>query len=189
VRPTRQGRDGRGRRALGAALTFLVSAAGVIGLLVFFAARDASQLSEAGTGERGPGVGFADQGARHLARGQRPPAPYNSRPPTSGPHAPAPIRRDEAPITDDQLLHALEQGNVVLLYGTDRAPPALRTLADGFFGFDRALIAGGQGVILARRAGTRGVVALAWRRMLRTSAAADPQLQAFVEFWLGRGAG
>ena len=42
--------------------------------------------------------------------------------------------------------------------------------------------------MLARRAGSDGVVALAWRRMLRAADPADPALERFASHWLGRGA-
>ena len=43
-------------------------------------------------------------------------------------------------------------------------------------------------MILADRPGTDGVVALAWRRMLRARGPTDPALEAFADYWLGRGA-
>jgi hypothetical protein len=54
--------------------------------------------------------------------------------------------------------------------------------------FDPALVQAGQSVILARRPGTQGVVALAWRHLLRAPSGSDPELARFAEFWLGRGA-
>jgi hypothetical protein len=42
-------------------------------------------------------------------------------------------------------------------------------------------------VILARRANTPGVVAAAWRHLLRTPSPLDPALKQFVEAWLGVG--
>jgi len=188
-RPSGRSEHRLGRRLLGALLTFLVSAAGVIGLLLFFAARDAGEVEPARRPElRGPGQRFGDQGARHLRRGERSSVRPNSSPPTSGPHVPAPVRRAETTLSRDQLLHALELGNVVLLYGDSRAPPALQTLVDGFSGpFEPALAAGGQAVILAQRPGTTGVIALAWRQRLQVPSPVDPRLSEFIEFWLGRG--
>jgi hypothetical protein len=42
-------------------------------------------------------------------------------------------------------------------------------------------------VILAPRPGTRGVVAAAWRHLLRASSPTDPALRQFVDAWLGVG--
>jgi hypothetical protein len=100
-----------------------------------------------------------------------------------------PVTRDGAELSDDQILHALEAGNVVLVYGTRVPPRALRALAVDVAGpFAPALVRAGQAVVLARRPGTRGVLALAWTRLLRTPSPDDPQLRAFAEAWLGRGA-
>lgn len=180
----------RVRRAAIALLTVAVALGGVILLLLFFQGRDRSQVGGEAAPATGPGQVFPDQGDEHLARGQRPSRPYASNPPTSGPHVPAPIERDGARLSDDQILHALELGDVVLLYGTARPPPGLAALARQLGGpFDPALAASGQAVVLGRRPGTEGVVALAWRHMLRAPDASDPQLEEFASYWLGRGAG
>jgi len=156
--------------------------------LVFFSSRDRASVSDQAAG---PGEAFPDQGHRHLRAGERPGMPYASDPPTSGPHVPVAIRRDASALSDDELLQALEQGNVVLLYGEPHPPEPLRRLArdvnQGAFSPD--LAASGQAVILGRRPGTRGVVALAWRHLLRASDPGDPALRAFADAWLGRGPG
>jgi hypothetical protein len=171
-------------------LTLAVALGGVVLLLLFFQGRDSSQLDRPATTASGPGTRFPDQGHAHLRAGERPDEPYASDPPTSGPHAPAAIDRDGARLSDDQILHALELGDVVLLSGAAEPPPALRALARRLAGpFDPALAAGGQAIVLGQRPGTEGVVALAWRRMLRVSGPSDPALEAFASHWLGRGAG
>jgi hypothetical protein len=179
----------RVRRLLGALATGLVALAGAVGLLAFFAARDTAPVDRAGA--EGPGRAYADQGARHLPRGTRERPAYNSAPPTSGAHVPAPVRRDRTRLSDDQLLHALEAGNVVLVYGTPSPPARLEALARAATGgrFDAALAEAGQAAILVHRPGARGVVALAWRHLLRVPSARDPELRRFVDHWLGRGAG
>jgi hypothetical protein len=151
-------------------------------VLLFFSSRDKSTFS-AGAG---PGQAFPDLGRRHLRPGERPGVAYNSSPPTSGPHVAAAVRRDATALSDDQVLQALETGDVVLVYGTPRPPAALRSLVADLAGpFDPALAASGQAAILARRAGTRGVVALAWRHLLRATSPGDPRLRDFVDYWLG----
>ncbi len=97
--------------------------------------------------------------------------------------------RDRATISDDQLLQALQVGDVVLMYGTRKPPPGLAGLvAQEAPPFTPALAATGGAVILAHRTGIRGVVALAWAHMLRAIGPNDPRLPAFIEYWLGRGA-
>ena len=99
----------------------------------------------------------------------------------AGPGQPARI------ATDDPLRHALQLGDVALIYGTPQPPSGLKALA-------RRLgpplpLSSGQAIILASRPGTRGIVALAWDRLVRVQRPDDPALRAFVNFWLGRGAG
>src|SRR3954468_17236285 len=143
----------RARRAAGVVATAVVAVAGGVGLLLFFVARDDAPVDKnAGKQEeaKGPGQSFADLGARHVSPAQSGKADYNSDPPTSGPHVPAPVRRDAAALSDDQILHALEQGNVVLAYGSASPPGALRSVAEKASGgpFDPALVSAGQAVIL-----------------------------------------
>ena len=160
-----------------------------IGLIValsgYFAGRDQAGVSGV---PNGPGHAFADLGDAQLKPGQPPPK-YNSNPPTSGAHLPEPVLTDGAELNDDQLLQALSLGDVVVMYGGPTPPPGLDALARKLAGpFTPALAAAGQAVILARRPGTRRVTGVAWTRMVQVSAAADPGLAQFVQFWLGRGA-
>ena len=133
-----------------------------------------------------PGARYRDQGDTHLARGAPRPA-YDSAPPTSGPHTPVAITRDNARITDDQLLQALALGDVVFMYSGTTPPRGLQAIASGVAPFTPTLARQGQAVILARRQGLRRITALAWTRMLRTDSGSE--LSAFAQFWLGRGAG
>jgi hypothetical protein len=156
---------------------------GAIAIVLAFAARDASRV----TAVPGPGQAFPDLCAAH----EDPPTgfTYNSTPPTSGPHRPALVQRDRGRLGDDELLHALELGNVVLAYGADRPPHELARLQEQVAGpFDAELAAAGQAVILGRRDDVDGVVALAWTHRLKPTSAGDPALREFTEHWLGRGA-
>jgi len=155
-------------RRLGVALlTVLVALAGFVAILLFFESRDSSQVSNAPSAAQGPGQPVANQ--------------LHAR-------APATIRRDATRLSQDQILHALQLGDVVLQYGGTSAPPAaLRALQQQVSGpFDPVLAANGAAVILAYRPGAPGVTALAWRRILRTQSPADPALGQFVDYWLGR---
>jgi hypothetical protein len=139
-------------------------------------------------GQPGPGTAFRDLGDLHLRPGQ-PRPPYDSDPPTSGPHNPVNVTRDQATISDDQLLQALQVGDVVLMYGTRSPPPGLTGLAARSAPpFTPALAATGGAVILAHRAGTDGILALAWTHMQPVRSSSDPKLSSFIEYWLGRGA-
>ena len=170
-------------RWLAVVLGLAVLLGGALAIVVTFSARDASRVSAV----PGPGQAFPDLCAEH----REPPDgfAYNSRPPTSGPHQPRLVQRDRRRLDDDQLLHALELGNVVLAYGGRRPPAALEAIQEEVAGsFDAELAAAGQAVILGRRDDVDGVVALAWTHRLEGSAPDDPALREFAEHWLGRGA-
>ncbi len=173
------------RVAIGVASLLL--SIGVIALLSgYFAGKDPANVSGADTPV---GQQFRDLGHAQLQPGQPHPA-YDSNPPTSGAHVPAPVLADNSKLTDDQLLQALQEGNVVVLYGTPRPPSGLGALARSVAGgpFTPALAAAGQAVILARRPGTAGLVGLAWAHLVHVSAPNDSLLRAFAQYWLGRGA-
>ncbi|HXE45265.1 MAG TPA: DUF3105 domain-containing protein [Conexibacter sp.] len=158
------------RRAGVALLTLIVALAGFVAILLFFESRDSSQVDNAPSAAQAPGQPIAVQ---RRAR------------------TPARIARDAVRLTDDQVLHALQLGDVVMLYGGSAAPPpALRALQQRVSGpFDPVLVANGAAVILGRQPGARGVTALAWRRVLHARSASDPALEQFANYWLGRGAG
>jgi hypothetical protein len=139
-------------------------------------------------GQTGPGTAYRDLGDLHLRPGQARPH-YDSNPPTSGPHRPVNVTKDQAKISDDQLLQALQVGDIVLMYGTRKPPPGLAALAlRSAPPFTPALAATGGAVILAHRPGTPGIVALAWTHLLHATDASDPNLPEFINYWLGRGA-
>jgi hypothetical protein len=162
-------------------------AVGIIALLSggLLAGRDNPGI----TGQNGPlGAQFRDLGHAHLTPGAPHPA-YDSQPPTSGAHVPLAITRNASQINDDQLLEALELGDVVLFYGSARPPAGLPALANAIAApFTPALAAAGQAVILARRVGTNGVLGVAWTRLIHVRTAADPALRSFVLFTIGQGA-
>jgi len=152
----------------------VVAAAALLALVLVLGSRGDAEVAPA----QGPGELQPDRGASHDA----PASPSGDEPPTSGTHRPELVTRDRRPLTDDQLIHALELGNVVFL---SERPAALAAVQREVAGpFDAELAAAGQAVILGRRAGP--TVALAWRRVLRSD---DPEeLRAFAEKWLASGA-
>lgn len=172
------------RVAIGVASLLL--SVGLIALLSgYFAGRDPAGISgsAAAVGEQ-----FRDLGHVHLRPGALHPV-YDSSPPTSGAHVPVPVLRDGARLSDDQVLTALEAGDVVIMFGSRSPPPGLEALSRQLAGpFAPALAAAGQAVILARRPGTVGLIGLAWAHLVRVSAAGDPLLHDFAVYWLGRGA-
>ena len=168
-------------RALLAVVGVALAVAAVAAVFLIATGRDDSQLA----GPQGPGELQPNRGASHSGPAQT----SSEDPPTSGTHEPRLVTRDRRPITDDQLIHALELGDVVILYDARRPPPALERLQEEMMGgpFDAEVAAAGQAVILARRAGAGPATALAWRRILRADDPSDASLRDFTEFWLGRG--
>jgi hypothetical protein len=167
-------------------LASLVLSIGLIALLSgFFAGRDQSAVSSPSDG---PGQQFADQGHAILRPGEAPPK-YNSDPPTSGAHVPILPQRNNVALNDNELLQALQLGDVVIMYQPHQKPPGLSSLVAALASpFSPSLAQTGQAVIVAPRPGTSGVVGLAWAHMLRVNAPDDPSLAQFVQFWLGKGA-
>jgi hypothetical protein len=150
----------------------VIAVAGLIAMALAFNARDDAPLSGAA---QGPGE------LQAVGEGEWP---------TSGDHRRDHVTRDRRELTDDQILSALEVGNVVILYdGRDPAAALTRLQEDVAGPFDAEVAAAGQAVILARRAGAGPATALAWRRVLETDDPQDPRLREFTEAWLGRGLG
>jgi len=99
-------RRGRRRWTIGAGIVAAVVVAAVVG---WFAYRAQADL---------PGQKFADQGNLHVQTATDPHEPYNSTPPTSGPHLPyiAPWGIHTRPILNELQVHNLEDGGVVIQY-------------------------------------------------------------------------
>ena len=72
-------------------------------------------------------MSFPDQGNLHVQTVNEPIAPYNSEPPTSGPHLPyvAPWGVHTEPIPKQLQVHNLEDGGVVVQYHCPRRCPEL----------------------------------------------------------------
>jgi hypothetical protein len=103
IRPA--GREGR-RRLLATGLAVAVVAATLVGYWAYRAAADL------------PGVKLPDQGNAHIQLATEPHVPYNSDPPTSGPHMPyiAPWGIHTEPIARELQVHNLEDGGVMVQY-------------------------------------------------------------------------
>ena len=175
------------RRVLALLLGTALVAGGIFALLLAFNARDDAGVG--GGAPTGPGELQPDLGRRHLEDTQHIPLEGLTDPPTSGAHhARLPTR--EGRLSPDQVLHALELGDVIVFYDAARPPAALRKLQEEVSGpFDAEVAAAGQQLILARRDGAGPATAAAWRRLLRVDDPADPRLREFAEAWIGRGAG
>ena len=114
------------------AVTVVVLVAIVVG---YFAYRAQANL---------PGTQMPDQGNLHIQSVDTPHVPYNSDPPTSGPHLPyiAPWGVHTRPIAKELQVHNLEDGGVVLNYKplcADKVQAGLRAIVDRYA--DRVILA------------------------------------------------
>ena len=82
-----------------------------------------------------PGKEFPDLGNLHIQRLGDAHAPYNSEPPTSGPHLPniAPWGIYDKPIPKEYQVHNLEDGGVVIQYNCPKGCPDLIKKLEGVF--------------------------------------------------------
>jgi len=82
-----------------------------------------------------PGKEFPDLGNLHIQRLGDPHAPYNSEPPTSGPHLPniAPWGIYDKPIPKEYQVHNLEDGGVVIQHNCPKGCPDLIKKLEGVF--------------------------------------------------------
>lgn len=164
----------------------LLVAGGAIALLSgYFTGQDTPGVTGSSSG---PGIAVRDMGHARLRPGHRAPR-YDSNPPTSGAHVPAAVRHDDARLSTNQLLSALQLGDVVLMYGSASPPAGLKRVATTVAGpFTPALAGAGQAVVLARWPGVTGVVGLAWAHLIHVRAGNESALRRFAQYWLGRGA-
>lgn len=137
----------------------------------FFAYRAAADL---------PGVKMPDQGNLHIQSISVPHEPYNSDPPTSGPHLPyiAPWGVHTRPIVRELQVHNLEDGGVVVQYNCE-CPELVAKLRDIVQGFDKY-------VILAPFPEMKSTIALtAWTRIETLSEFDGKRIRRFIEAYRG----
>jgi hypothetical protein len=107
------------------------------------------------------GEEFPDQGREHIVPGQAH-EPYNSNPPTSGPHLtnPADWGIHDAPLSDEQVVHNLEHGGIWITYKDidEQTKASLETVAKANPG----------SVIMSPRPSNDDKIAVvAWTRLIR----------------------
>ena len=156
------------RRRTIALLACAVAVAVVVG---YFAYRAAADL---------PGAKMADQGNLHIASETTSHEPYNSDPPTSGPHLPyiAPWGVHTRPIARELQVHNLEDGGVVVQYNCE-CPDVVDRLRAIVTKYDRQ-------VILAPYPGMKSRIALtAWTRIDTMDALDEGRVRRFIDAYRG----
>ncbi len=79
-----------------------------------------------------PGQTFENQGQAHIPAGEKQHLTYNSNPPSSGPHWPAPAEWGiyKAQQPDELLVHNLEHGGIWISYKPDTEAETIKKLED-----------------------------------------------------------
>jgi hypothetical protein len=151
----------------------LASAALVVAVIVvgYFAYRASANL---------PGQPLADLGNRHVATTDTPHEPYNSDPPTSGPHLPyiAPWGVHARPIPPELQVHNLEDGGVLVQYNCE-CPELVARLRAIVQRYDR-------NVILAPYPTMKSRIALtAWTRLDAFEGFDEARIVRFIQAYRG----
>ena len=160
-------RTRRHRAAIIAAIVLVIAAA--TGGVVAYRAGDAA-----------PGTRMPDQGNRHIPTPQAQHEPYNSDPPTSGPHLGyiAPWGIHARPIPLELQVHNLEDGGVLVQYSCD-CPDVASKLADIVRRYDKF-------VILAPYPSMKSRIALtAWTRIETLGEVDERRITRFIETYRG----
>src|SRR5881628_4244971 len=127
-----------------------------------------------------PGVQMPSQGNLHIASPESPHEPYNSDPPTSGPHLPyiAPWGVHTRPIPRELQVHNLEDGGVVVQYNCE-CPDLAAKLKAVVQRYDRQ-------VIVAPYPGMPYKIALtAWIRLDTLDELDEGRITRFIEAYRG----
>ena len=127
-----------------------------------------------------PGTFVASQGNAHVQLATDPHPPYNSDPPTSGPHLPyiAPWGVHTRPIQKELQVHNLEDGGVMVQYNCE-CPELAEKLAAIVKRYD-------HGVILAPYPGMKSKIALtAWTRIDTMEEFDEARIVRFIKAYRG----
>lgn len=163
---------------LGKGLAKLLGASLVIALLVWIAFSFLSPKKEK------PGEEVANQGNAHIRNLETPHEPYNSIPPTSGPHLPriAPWGIALTQVPDELQVHNLEDGGIVIQYDPTlldgKTIQALQKLASSY----------PEQVLLGPYTKPRlpaPIVLTAWTRILKIENYNEEVIRTFIEAYRG----
>jgi hypothetical protein len=156
----------------------------VVGLVVL--SRGSGANLNASANSDAPGVAMPIQGQEHIPVGQSHPA-YNSDPPTSGWHydEPLPTGFYEDPAPDEQLVHNLEHGHVVISYDCRKLDDcgAVKGQLRGIFErYDRWKV-----TVVPRENADAAIALTAWGRIDKLDSYDEGRITAFIDAWRDRG--
>ena len=127
-----------------------------------------------------PGKEVPSLGNLHIKNATDPHIPYNSVPPTSGPHLPyiAPWGVSKTPIADELQVHNLEDGGVVIQYSC--------TNCDALIGRLEALATRYNKVIVAPYPKMKTPIAVtAWARIDTMDRYDEARIERFIKSYMG----
>ena len=140
-----------------------------------------------------PGFALDSQGNFHLEAEDQPHLPYNSSPPTSGPHmpylAPGAIYADQVP--DEVQIHNLEDGHVNIQYdcpdGCDELVTQLTEIVDEYLaGPDgRVLMGPYSGIMDPITEQSRRIALTAWTRLDTFDEFDEERIRSFINAYVG----
>ena len=141
---------------------------------------------------------YALQGNMHIANGQTSPVPYNSVPPTSGPHFPNIVAWQvyTEPFRYEQLVHNLEDSGVILYYQCESACPELveqlQAIAQPYMDAGRHVVVAPNDPTLTLGDGSKPhadmgapIALVAWRKMLKLEQVDAQKIGQFIEAFEG----
>lgn len=152
--------------------------AGII-LLCFATNPEISPGADSGKGEE-PGKPVAILGNEHIESPASPHPPYNSDPPTSGPHTPyiAPWGAHNTPVPREIQVHNLEDGGVIVQYNCSNCQDLVKKLEQITGQYER--------VILAPYPGMDTLIALtAWGRIDKLKELDEKRIIRFINAYVG----
>ena len=138
------------------------------------------------------------QGNIHIGNGQTSPVPYNSIPPTSGPHYPNIVAWQvyTEPFRYEQLVHNLEDSGVIIYYQCETACPELvgqvQAIAQPYMDAGRHVVVAPNIPTLTLGDGTKPhgdmaapLALVAWRKMLKLDQVDAQKIGQFIEAFEG----
>ncbi len=133
-----------------------------------------------------PGEAVPIQGQQHIVIGQSHP-PYNSDPPTSGWHYDEPARAGfyDTSLADEQLVHNLEHGHVIISYDCGKLADCENVKAELVQVVDR--FQRWKIVAVARENADAAIALTAWGRIDKMDSYDEDRIVAFVRRWRDQG--
>ncbi len=142
-------------------IVVFVMTVGTIGFVVLKKPQDKPRL----------GTEHPDQGATHIAQGQ-PHDPYNSDPPSSGPHyadqsSPAPWGAYIEEVPEEVFIHNQEHGGIIITYKPDLPADQIKKLQDLFTPpYSNQAFKPTKAIVTPRSKNTKPIALASWRRTL-----------------------